>query len=230
MVAGWSAAQVKAAEKPHLDAGEPLMQRASAALADLVDDELRRADRWPGRVLVLAGSGDNGGDALFAAALLAARGCTVTILATGSRLHEDGLVAAIGGGAVVDDAEVWLDPAVATERLGRVDLVIDGILGTGTSASPALRGRARDLVEVLLPAVGRADGPPVVAVDIPSGIGPDDGSVPDPVVLPARLTVTFGGHKAGLLIAPASELAGEVVLVDIGIGDELAAMPPIVEV
>jgi NAD(P)H-hydrate epimerase len=56
-----------------------------------------------------------------------------------------------------------------------------------------------------------------VAVDIPSGVGPDDGAVPDPTVLPADLTVTFGGCKAGLLRQPAAGLAGRIVVVDIGI-------------
>jgi NAD(P)H-hydrate repair Nnr-like enzyme with NAD(P)H-hydrate epimerase domain len=60
-----------------------------------------------------------------------------------------------------------------------------------------------------------------VAVDLPSGIGVDDGSVPDPTVLPADLTVTFGGCKVGLLRRPAADCAGRIVVADIGIGDEL---------
>jgi hypothetical protein len=64
-------------------------------------------------------------------------------------------------------------------------------------------------------------------VDIPSGIDPDDGSVPDPCVLRATLTVTFGGYKAGLLLAPASGFAGEVRLADIGLGERLALVEPV---
>jgi NAD(P)H-hydrate epimerase len=65
------------------------------------------------------------------------------------------------------------------------------------------------------------ESPRVVAVDIPSGIGPDDGTVPDPTVLPADLTVTFGAVKAGLLLEPGSRYAGRVVLVDLGLGPHL---------
>jgi NAD(P)H-hydrate epimerase len=65
--AGYSAAQVRAAEAPHLAAGEPLMRRAAAALAAAVRRAASAADAPAGPVLVLAGSGDNGGDALFAA-------------------------------------------------------------------------------------------------------------------------------------------------------------------
>jgi NAD(P)H-hydrate repair Nnr-like enzyme with NAD(P)H-hydrate epimerase domain len=82
-------------------------------------------------------------------------------------------------------------------------------------------------VRELRPVVAPAAGARVVAVDIPSGIHPDDGSVPDPAVLPATITVTFGGMKAGLLRGAAAGLAGEVRLIDIGIGAELAAMEPV---
>jgi hydroxyethylthiazole kinase-like uncharacterized protein yjeF len=216
---GYSAEQIRAAEAPHLAAGEPLMARAAAALADVVREVLRARDADPGRVLLLVGSGDNGGDALFAGATLAREGCAVSIIETVDRTHPEGLAAARGAGAVS-----------VTEPVGAaasVDVIVDGTLGTGSAASPALRGRARDIVAALRERPCRAA---VVAVDLPSGIQPDDGSVPDPTVLPADITVTFGGYKAGLLRGRGAELAGDVRLVDIGIGDELAGMTPIVEV
>jgi NAD(P)H-hydrate repair Nnr-like enzyme with NAD(P)H-hydrate epimerase domain len=106
------------------------------------------------------------------------------------------------------------------------DVVLDGILGTGAAASPALRPPARDVVDALLPVV--AAGTPVVAVDLPSGVGPDDGAVIGPV-LPALVTVTFGAVKAGLLLSPGRELAGDVRLVDIGLGPRLADVEPLVQ-
>ncbi|TWX40051.1 NAD(P)H-hydrate epimerase [Frigoribacterium sp. ACAM 257] len=232
MIDAWTAAQVKAAEQPHLDAGEPLMQRASEGLAREVERLLRTSGRWPAPVVLLVGSGSNGGDALFAGALLADGGCTVTVVPTGSRLHEEGLAAARASGAVVDDAARWstIEEAGAGLRESGAAVVIDGVLGTGTSAHPALRGAARDVVAALLPWVTAPEGPLVVAVDVPSGIGPDDGAVPDQTVLPATLTVTFGAHKAGLLLEPAAALAGEVVLVDIGLLPDLIAVPPAVSV
>ena len=232
MIHGWTAAQVKAAEQPHLDAGEPLMQRASAGLALEVEGLLRRSGRWPAPVVLLVGSGSNGGDALFAGAALADRGCPVTVVPTGSRLHERGLAAAQASGVVVDDVRGWSTAEEAGAGLRRTGaaVVLDGLLGTGTSADPALRGAARDVVAALLPWTTGPDAPFVVAVDLPSGVGPDDGAVPDPTVLPADLTVAFGAHKAGLLMEPATSLAGEVVLVDIGLLADLADVPPTVSV
>ena len=180
------AAQVRAAEKPLLDAGEPLMRRASGALARIARAELGERG---GRVLVLAGSGDNGGDALFAGAQLAGEGVAVDVLRTSDRVHEAALDAAVRAGA---------RPVEAPDALGAAsgyDLVLDGILGIGASPSAALRGSARAVVEALLPAVlgGR---PRAIAVDVPSGLQPDDGSS-DGVVLPAAVTVTFGGRQGG---------------------------------
>jgi hypothetical protein len=82
-------------------------------------------------------------------------------------------------------------------------------------------------VVALLPLVGGPGSPVVVAVDLPSGTDPDDGSVPDPAVLPADVTVTFGALKAGLLLEPARSLAGRVILIDIGLQPELAGVEPV---
>jgi NAD(P)H-hydrate epimerase len=207
--AGYTAAQVRAAEQPLLAAGVPLMRRAAAALAA----ELRGLA--PRRVLVLVGSGDNGGDALFAAAELADEGVSVDLVAVASRHHEAAADAAVAAGAR------WADAADAAELAAAADIVLDGILGTGTGSSPALRGTAREVVGAIRPLLDDATRPRVVAVDIPSGIGPDDGAVPDPTVLPADLTVTFGAVKAGLLLEPGSRYAGRVVLVDLGLAPYL---------
>lgn len=228
MINGYSAEQIRSAEKPHLVAGEPLMQRAAAGLAGQIRTVLRqRAGRSPGRlgsILLLVGSGDNGGDGLFAGAELAAEGVDVTVVPTGSRMHETGLAAALASGAHIASAT----PDDIAPLAGRADVIVDAIVGTGTSRNPALRGAAREIVAALLPVVSAPDGPAVVAVDIPSGIDPTDGSVPDPIVLPADLTVTFGGVKAGLLLQPASRLAGRVQLIDIGLGPDLAKLEPLV--
>ncbi|MRG61779.1 NAD(P)H-hydrate epimerase [Agromyces sp. CFH 90414] len=213
------------------------MRRAAAALAASIRRELLASDASAGPVLVLAGTGDNGGDALFAAAELAADGVEVDVVPTGSRMHPAAAAAVRAAGARVWDAggeadtgageDTAADPAFA-QVAERAVLVVDGILGTGTSSDPALRGRARELVERLMPVVARTRAT-VVAVDLPSGIHPDDGSVPDPTVLRADVTVTFGAAKAGLLIEPGADLAGRVEVVDLGLGRELARMTPLVE-
>lgn len=200
----YTAAQVRAAEAPLLTAGEPLMARAAAALGHLVRGELADVDRR-GRVLVLAGSGDNGADALYAASALADI-ADIDIVLTGSRAHPEALAAARATGATpIDGADV--DPR-------SYDVVIDGILGIGTAADPALRGLARRVVTALLPAV-REGRPRVVAADLPSGLHPDTGETSDDVVLPASVTVTFGAVKAGMPAAP--HLTGRIVLVELGL-------------
>ena len=216
----YTAAQMREAEAPFLAAGVPLMERASAALAGETAALLEERGGVPGaRVLVLAGAGNNGGDALHAAALLAAQGARVAIVPTAARLHEGGLLAALAAGAALLPLDVTDAALAGAARASAV--ILDGILGTGTSASPALRGRAREVVAAILPVLHGDAVPRVIAVDLPSGIGVDDGAVPDPTVLPADLTVTFGGCKPGLLREPAANLTGRIVVADIGIGDEL---------
>jgi NAD(P)H-hydrate epimerase len=228
MPIGYSAAQVRAAEAPHLAAGEPLMARAAGALArvlrGVLEDRrgsgLLRGERP--RVVLLAGPGNNAGDALYAGAELAAEGAGVDVLVVLDRTHEDGLAAALAAGAAVLALDNLLEAAAAA------DVIVDGMFGTGSAGrSPALSGIPRDAVTAILPLLAGPEAPAVVAVDIPSGIDADDGTVPDPVVLPADVTVTFGGMKAGLLLPPAKDLAGEVIIVDIGIGDELRRSEPI---
>ncbi|RIJ54010.1 NAD(P)H-hydrate epimerase, partial [Clavibacter lycopersici] len=115
-----------------------------------------------------------------------------------SRVHEAGAARAVAAGIPITPSDELDDAGLAA--LGRESaLVVDGILGIGTTASPALRGEARRVVAALLPVVRDAGGPVVVACDIPSGVGCDDGRVPDPTVLPADVTVTFGAGKPGLL-------------------------------
>jgi len=234
MVDGYSAQQLRDAEAPHLAAGEPLMARAAAGLAREIRAVLSDAVGVPtGRVLLIVGSGNNGGDALFAGAALAAGGCDVRIIEVGSHTHEAGRTAATAAGArtvdvTVGTGDLRIDAVATQEIAAKVDVIVDGILGTGTSSNPALRGPAREVVSAILPALRTSDAPRVVAVDIPSGIGPDDGSVPDETVLPADVTVTFGAYKAGLLLPPARDLAGDVRLIDIGLGPDLARFKPIV--
>lgn len=222
---GYSAQQIRDAEAPHLAAGEPLMARAAAALArvcaELLGDEgLALAHS---RVVMLIGGGNNGGDALFAAAHLAKARVTVELVRVSSRVHEAGLAAALAAGA----REVTAPIAKLAARAASADLIVDGILGTGTSADPRLRGAARDLVAAIVAATPAGK---VVAVDLPSGIHPDTGDVPDQeAVLRADTTVTFGGAKAGLLRQPGARLAGSIRVFDLGLAPDLEHVPPLID-
>ncbi|GAB3618257.1 hypothetical protein GCM10027416_28140 [Okibacterium endophyticum] len=215
---------MREAEEPYLDAGIPLMERAAHGLAEAVGKLLGDSDHAGARILALAGGGNNGADTLFACAELAADGCDVQIARTASRIHAAGLAAALDAGARLldrdaDEPDRFIESV--SDAAGEADVVLDGILGTGTSADPALRGLSRDVVRCILPVL-RGDGrPAVVAVDIPSGIDPTTGAAPDDTVLPADLTVTFAACKTGLLREPGRGYAGEIVVVDIGIGEEL---------
>lgn len=216
---GWSVAEVIAAEQPLLEAGEPLMQRAADGLAEVVREQLASTARDPGsagpspRVLALVGAGNNGGDALWACARVAADGVPVAVLATAASIHEEGRDAAVTAGARLIEA-AQLNDALAT-----VEVVVDGILGIGSAGRAALRGAARDAV-LQVRAHPRFGELRAVACDQPSGVDADSGDVPDPdAVLPARVTVTFGAVKRGLLRPPASALVGELRLVDIGLVD-----------
>lgn len=210
-----------------------LARRRSVALPD----GGRRDGRVTGaRAVLLVGSGNNGGDTLHAGAYLARRGVDVLAVLTGEHAHVGGLQAlrAAGGRVEVlvgspDDASRTershdhLDPHVADRvaaQVARADVVLDGLVGIG--ARGALRGVAADLVRRLStvlddgPGPGEPGRPWVVAVDAPSGIGVDDGTVPGPV-LRADRTVTFGAAKPGLLLPPATHLAGHGAVVDIGL-------------
>ena len=200
------------------------MLRAAAALAGVIRREEGRSDAAGGPVVLLVGSGDNGGDALFAGAELAGDGIAVIAIPAAERMHPGGAAAARAAGVRVLHRD---DTAAVDRALRSAAVVVDGLLGTGTSSAPALRGAARNIVAAAMPIVEER-GIPVVAVDLPSGIHPDDGSVPDPTVLSADITVTFGAVKAGLLLEPGASRAGRVELVDLGLGPELAAMTPLV--
>lgn len=177
-----------------------LMQRAATGLAHAVLDLL--GGGYGHRVLLLVGSGNNGGDALYAGCALLRRGSRVAAVLLGSSHHEEGLAAfRAAGGSVVDDAAAAPRP----------DVVVDGIVGIG--GRPGLRPEAVAWLDALA-------GVPVVAVDVPSGVDVDTGELDGPHVV-ADLTVTFGTHKVAHLVGPAAGACGAVHLVDLGL-----ALPP----
>jgi ADP-dependent NAD(P)H-hydrate dehydratase / NAD(P)H-hydrate epimerase len=211
-------ATVRAAEQALMATVTPgaLMQRAAAGLAAVCAGLAGKV--YGARIVVLAGSGDNGGDAMYAAARLARRGARVTAVAAGGRVHEGGTAALRGaGGRVTGPGDPGLPGVIAA-----ADLVLDGLLGIGG------HGGLREPYSTLAGLAARAGGGPgspgplVVAVDLPSGIDADTGVVDGPAVR-ADVTVTFGTWKPGLLIDPGAGHAGVVELVDIGLGPYLPA-------
>jgi hydroxyethylthiazole kinase-like uncharacterized protein yjeF len=226
-----------------------LMQRAAAGLASVCATVLRASagGLYGSRVVVLAGTGDNGGDALYAGALLVRRGAAVTAIQAGPRLHAGGAAALrAAGGRIVEAArprshdetrpdvlpgglggvvppgasraDAWYDAGQEVRRvIGRADLILDGMLGIGG------KGGLREPFATLAQLAANSAAA-TVAVDLPSGIDADTGAVDGPAVR-ADITVTFGAVKPGLLIDPGAGHAGVVELIDIGLEPHLLDPP-----
>ncbi|MDQ0755532.1 NAD(P)H-hydrate dehydratase [Arthrobacter sp. B3I4] len=227
MISAYTGTHIRAVEKRLLeDSADPgmgavLMQRAAYGLANAVVDELhlRGRRRYGSNVTVLVGKGNNGGDGLYAAALLARRGMRTTAVLTAGDGHPAGLAAfrtAGGRDTILSEANA---AALAAEA-ARADVVIDAILGTG--AQGGLRGAAALLLDELQRAAGHLSRHRlVVACDVPSGVNADTGQAHAPV-LTADVTVTFGAPKAGLLTDPGADFAGRIRTIPIGIEGQLA--------
>ena len=207
---------IRAAERPLLESaaatGDPdaVMRRAAAGVAHHTATLLRdRTGAVYGRsVVLLVGSGDNGGDALYAGAALRARGCRVeAVLLDPARAHPRALAALRRAGGRVSGPDTATAPDTATGPVAaRPDVVIDGVVGL--AGSGPLRAPAAGIVADFASA-----GAMFVSVDLPSGVDADTGTV-HPAHVQADLTVTFGAlRRAHLLASPA---CGRVEVVDIG--------------
>jgi hydroxyethylthiazole kinase-like uncharacterized protein yjeF len=177
-----------------------LMRRAGQAVARVV------LARYPtaGRMHVLCGPGNNGGDGYVIARFLRESGGDVSVWASAApKLGSDAAFAA---------AECPVDPKPLAEFDGQMgSLVVDALYGAGLSKP--LAGDAARAVEV-----ATARRLPVVAVDLPSGVSGDSGKILGSAFR-AEITVTFARKKPGHLLLPGRECCGEVVLADIGIAD-----------
>ncbi|WP_051181579.1 NAD(P)H-hydrate dehydratase [Nocardia vinacea] len=245
----FTADEVRAAEAElftRVPEGMP-MHRAAYGLATVVASELRaRTGGIAGRsVLLLVGSGDNGGDVLWAGSMLRRRGVAVTALLlnperahakglaalrkTGGRIRtvsdvsraadasSAGLITAGSGSTGSSSTESSRSTVVLDETsLGTPDLVIDGIVGI--SGRSPLRPMAAEIVAAL--------NVPIIAADLPSGVDPDTGAVTGPAVQ-AEVTVAFGAYKP--VHALAAPYCGRIELVPIGLRlpqPNLAALEP----
>jgi len=192
--------------------GPRLMDAAGSGAAALVARWLAPIRKRS--VVVVCGKGNNGGDGFVVARRLRARGAAVRVFLVGRRgdVRDDaadalgrwrGRIEEIGGEAALGGLARALD---------RADVVVDALLGTG------LTGPARGLVAAAVEAINRAGqaGVPIIALDVPSGLGSDHGALLGATVR-ATHTVTFAGLKRSLLLHPAAAHAGAVEIVDIGV-------------
>jgi hydroxyethylthiazole kinase-like uncharacterized protein yjeF len=205
--------QARAAEDRAVASGAvtlaSLMERAGGVVAG---EALRMVAG--GTIVVVAGRGNNGGDGWVAARDLAAAGRAVELL---SVAHPDTLgepAASAARGAIA--AGVAWRPLASVSDLGRIlaesSLVIDAVFGVGFHA-PAEAQYASLLAEIA------AIDTPVLSIDMPSGVNADTGAA-DASAVRAAVTVTFSAPKAGLLLYPGADHAGEVYVADIGIAED----------
>lgn len=178
-----------------------LMQRASFGVATIAIRLLQNALGLVlgAKVLLLIGSGDNGGDALYAGAYLAERGADVTALLLGSSAHEGGLAALQQANGEILNSMDGIDFA-------QVDLVIDGIIGIGGHGG--LRPDAAAVLSSL------SEDSIVLSVDIPSGVDADTGEMSGAHVS-ADVTAVCGVLKAAHVIDPGASASGVCEVVDL---------------
>ncbi|MDO8879284.1 MAG: NAD(P)H-hydrate dehydratase [Coriobacteriia bacterium] len=219
-----TADRMRAAENEAVSSGATtipgLMERAGGVLAA----EVTR--RWPdGRVVVVCGPGNNGGDGWVAARLLAAQGRHVAVLA----LREPGELAAEARQAAEAAAAAgvrWAPVGGHDDQILRglpgAAAIIDAIFGFGF-AGPPLEPYAE-----VMEAINRARCP-VISADVPSGVDSDTGVVRGCAVR-ADVTVAFSALKPGLLIYPGAAHAGEVVVAGIGVPPSVLGGPGDLEV
>ena len=193
--------------------GPRLMEHAGRGAAALIAGEW--APIRGRRVLVLCGRGNNGGDGFVVARLLKTKGARVRVLLLGARreVTGDASRALARWPGRIEEVRRAEELAVVERALGEADLVVDALLGTGVTG-PA-RPFEADIIDRLNAAAALA-GYPVIALDLPSGLGSDGGTLLGSTVR-ATLTATFAGWKRSLLLYPGAECAGRVVVVPIGI-------------
>ena len=180
--------------------GQELMENAGRGCADAIHRQ------WPvGRISVLCGPGNNGGDGFVIARHLKAMGWTVRLGLLGdlSKLAGDAkFMAALWDGEV---------EALSPNLVQGADVIVDAIFGAGLS-------RPVDGVVLETLKAGADSGACVMAVDVPSGVDGDRGQILG-YALPADLTVTFCRKKIGHVLLPGREICGETQVIDIGIPD-----------
>jgi ADP-dependent NAD(P)H-hydrate dehydratase / NAD(P)H-hydrate epimerase len=180
---------------PSLD----LMERAGEGLARVV------AQRAPaGRIAIVCGKGNNGGDGLVAARLLRQAGRDVEVLAVWPPQWIEG-----DAGEQLKRLPGEEPAAFDAARLDRTHVIVDALLGTGSTGAP------RDPAGTVIAAMNAAKAP-VVAADVPSGVDASTGEVAGEAVQ-AVATATFHRAKPGLWINPGKACAGAVEVIDIGI-------------
>jgi len=199
---------------------DQMMEHAGKSVADAL---MTAIPEIAGKhVLVLVGSGNNGGDGLVAARALAEAAATLVVYLTKNRPADDPHLAALREmGLLIVNAQEDQRSRVLKLQLGRTEILIDAVLGTGFRLP--LKGSAREVLKAVKQSGAR---PYVVAIDCPSGLDCDTGEIADESLI-ANLTVTLAAAKPGLFEFPGALHVGELAIGDIGLSprqEELASI------
>jgi hydroxyethylthiazole kinase-like uncharacterized protein yjeF len=200
--------------------GRELMEQAGTAVAAAARAVLNSIDRpSSGLVLVLAGPGNNGGDAFVCARRLSEAGIRSYVVLVSSATRPGTPDAAANWDRLHGVSDVQRmhaasghDVSILLNGIERAALVIDGLLGTGVRG--ALREPVAQAVDLALAA--RKAGVPILAIDTPSALDLTSGAPSEPNVM-ADLTITFHRPKEGLTTRLGKALAGRVLVAPIGI-------------
>src|SRR3954452_6080064 len=198
-------AEMEHADRLTIAAGTPGFAFMIAAGQAVAEAAMVLVEEGP--IIVVAGRGNNGGDGFVAAAELAARGRDVSVILLCER---DSLA---GGAALA--ARGWKYPVLPfnPQAIGKPALIIDALFGAGLNRP--IKGDPLEMIEAI-----NANGAPVLAVDLPSGINGTSGAVMG-VAIDAVETVTFFRRKPAHLLLPGRLHCGRVRVADIGIAADV---------
>jgi len=228
MLGLYTAAEMKSIEKYTIEkVGIPslvLMEKAAEAVSRVICAEAGKYSIYgkhsKARVIILCGTGNNGGDGMAVARILHLKGMDVSVLVIGDEAKateeyktQKNIYINCGG-----NIPVYANDALTT-AIEEADIIVDAMLGIGISGP--LRKNFEYTVTMLNEK--RSTGSRVIAVDIPTGLNADDGTVGN-VAVSADITVTLGRHKRGLWLGKGKVYSGQVICDDIDILSDSPAL------
>ena len=188
-----------------------LMENAGRCVSEAAL-EMLRANSSGRRVSVFCGTGNNGGDGFVTARYLSEKGVSVKVYVVGNMSHIKGDPAINMG--ILEKSRIDIKEIISIIDID-ADLIIDAIFGIG------LKGSVRELARSIIEGLNKKHLP-IISIDVPSGLDADTGEVSG-VAIKARKTVTMQFAKKGFYMNKGPEHTGEVLVVDIGIPEELCA-------
>ncbi len=193
-----------------------MMENAGRQLALLARNRFLEGDAFGKQVVLLAGSGGNGGGAMVCARHLHNWGAEVTVVLSKAVQYLAGTIK--HQGEILQRMDVEIGRFEDIEEKTQWDLIVDGIIGYSLQGAP--RGGAAEMIRW-----ANEQKSPILALDLPSGLNASTGEVLEPTIR-AAATMTLALPKEGLRRA-GKNVVGELYLADIGVPRELYALAPL---